>query len=128
MKHGPTQGSANAQRQEVDETRLQGRFLRVAQAAWILVAVVALLLVAVSIPPFYTQTQSLCTGSACTGIQVSPEQAHAPAAYGISLTSYAWYSVVVTLLSTLIWFSAGWLIFWHKSDSWIALLLALQAV
>ena len=128
MKHGPTQGSANAQRQEVDETRLQGRFLRVAQAVWILVAVVALLLVAVSLPPFYTQSQSLCTGGACNGIQVSPEQAHALAAYGISLTSYAWYSVVVTLLSTLIWFSAGWLIFWHKSDSWIALLLALQAV
>jgi len=34
----------------------------------------------------------------------------------------------VTILSTLIWFSAGWLIFWHKSDSWIALLIALQAV
>src|SRR5215469_5269854 len=104
MKHGPTQGSANAQRQEVGETHLQGRFLRVAQAVWILVAVVALLLVAVSLPPFYTQSQSLCTGGACNGIQVSPEQAHALATYGISLMSYAWYSVVVTLLSTLIWF------------------------
>ena len=34
----------------------------------------------------------------------------------------------MTILSTLIWFSVGWLIFWHKSDSWIALLIALQAV
>src|SRR5258708_2791402 len=128
MKHGSTQRSVNAQRQEADETRLYGRFLRGAQAAWILVAVVALLLVVVGLPPFFTQSQSLCAGSACNGVQVSPEQAHALVTHGISLTSYAWYSVLVTLLSTLIWFSAGWLIFWHKSDSWIALLVALQAV
>jgi len=128
MKHGPTQVRVNAQRHEEDETRLQGRLLRVAQAAWILVAVVSFLLFVVSLPSFYTQTQSVCTGGACTGVQVSPEQAHALAIHGISLTSYAWYSVVVTLLSTLIWFSAGWLIFWHKSDSWIALLVALQTV
>jgi hypothetical protein len=128
MKHGPTQVRVNAQRHEEDETRLQGRLLRVAQAAWILVAVVSFLLFVVSLPSFYTQTRSVCTGGACTGVQVSPEQAHALAIHGISLTSYAWYSVVVTLLSTLIWFSAGWLIFWHKSDSWIALLVALQTV
>jgi len=128
MKHGSTQRSVNAQRQEADETRLYGRFLRGAQAAWILVAVVALLLVVVGLPPFFTQSQSLCAGSACNGVQVSPEQAHALATHGISLTTYAWYSVVVTLLSTLIWFSAGWLIFWHKSDSWSVLLLSLQAV
>ncbi|HEX6484868.1 MAG TPA: hypothetical protein VF043_38985 [Ktedonobacteraceae bacterium] len=128
MKYGPTQGSVNAQRHEEGETRLQGRLLRVVQAAWILVAVVSFLLFVVSLPPFYTQTQSICTGNTCNGVQVSPEQAHALATYGISLTSYAWYSVVVTILSTLIWFSVGWLIFWHKSDSWIALLIALQAV
>jgi hypothetical protein len=128
MKHGPTPVSVNAQRHQEDETRLQGRFLRVTQAAWILVAVVSFLLFVVSLPSFYTQTQSVCTGDACNGVQVSPVQAHALAIHGISLTSYAWYSVVVTILSTLIWFSAGWLIFWHKSDSWIALLVALQAV
>jgi len=128
MKHGPTQRSVNAQRHEEDETRLQGRFLRVAQAVWILVAVVALLLVGVSIPPFFIQSQSLCTGNACNGVMVSPEQAHALTTHGISLTTFAWYSVVVTLLSTLIWFSVGWLLFWHKSDSWFALLFSLQAV
>jgi hypothetical protein len=128
MNHGPTQVSVNAQRHEEEETRLQGRLLRVAQAAWLLVAAVSLLLFAVSLPSFYTQTQSVCTRGACNGVQVSPEQAHALAIHGISLTSYAWYSVVVTVLSTLIWFSVGWLIFWHKSDSWIALLVALQAV
>lgn len=128
MKYGPTQGSMNAQRNEEGEAHLQGRLLRVAQVAWILVAVVAFLLFVVSLPPFYTQIQSVCAGSACNGVRISPEQVHALATHGISLTNYAWYSVVVTLLTTLIWFSAGWLIFWHKSDSWMALLIALQAV
>ncbi len=128
MKHVPNQVSANAERHEESETRLQGRLLRVAQAAWILIAVLACILFVVSLPVFYTQTQSICTGNVCNGVQISHEQAHALAAHGISLTGYAWYSVLVTILSTLVWFSAGWLIFWHKSESWIALLIALQAV
>ncbi len=128
MKHVPNQVSVNAERHKESEKRLQGRLLRVAQAAWILIAGLTCILFVVSLPTFYTQTQSICTGDACNGVQVSPEQAHALAAHGISLTSYAWFSVLVTILSTLIWFSAGWLIFWHKSDSWIALLIALQAV
>jgi hypothetical protein len=128
MKHVPNQVRVSAQRHHEGETRLQGRLLRVAQAVWILVAVLAFILFIVSLPPFYTQTQAVCTGSACNGVQVSPEQAYALAAHGISLTSYAWYSVLVTILSTLIWFSVGWLIFWHKSDYWIALLVSIQAV
>jgi hypothetical protein len=128
MKHVPNQVSANTERHEESETRLQGRLLRVAQAAWILIAVLACILFVVSLPALYTQIQSICTGNACNGVQVSPEQAHALAAHGISLTGYAWFSVLVTIISTLVWFSVGWLIFWHKSDSWIALLIALQAV
>jgi hypothetical protein len=128
MKHVPNQVRVSAEWHHEGETRLQGRLLRVAQAAWILVAVVSCMLFVVSLPPFYTQTQSVCTGSACNGVQVSPEQAHALAVHGISLTSYAWYSVFVTILSTLIWFSVGWLIFWHKSEYWIAMLVAIQAV
>ena len=127
MKHVPDHVSANTERHNEDETHLQGRILKVAQVAWILIAVLSCVLFVISLPAFYTQTQSLCTGGACNGVQVSPEQAHSLAAHGISLTSYAWYSVLVTILSTLIWVSVGWLIFWHKSDSWIALLISLQA-
>jgi hypothetical protein len=97
----------NAELFEESETRLQGRLLRVAQAAWILVAVLSFILFVVSLPTFYTQTQSICTGGACNGVQISSEQAHALVAHGISLTSYAWFSVLVTIFSTLIWFSAG---------------------
>jgi len=128
MIHVPKQASANAERHEESEIRLQGRLLRVARATWILIAVLACILFIVSLPAFYTQTQSICTGDACNGVQVSPEQAHALAVHGISLTSYAWFSVFVTIFSTLIWISVGWLIFWHKSDSWMALLIALQVV
>jgi hypothetical protein len=128
MKHVPNQVSVNDERHEESEKRLHGRLLRVAQAAWILIAVLSCILFVISLPAFFTQTHSICTGGTCNGVQVSPEQAHSLAAHGISLTSYAWYSVLVTILSTLIWVSVGWLIFWHRSDSWIALLISLQAV
>ena len=62
MKHVPDHVSTNTDRHNEDETHLQGRILRVAQAAWILVAVLAFVLFVVSLPTFYTQTQSVCTG------------------------------------------------------------------
>ncbi len=101
LEHVPTQASVNAERHGEGETRLQGRILRVAQAAWILVAVLAFILFVVSLPTFYTQIQSVCTGSACNGVQVSPEQAQALAAHGISLANYAWYSILVTALQAV---------------------------
>jgi hypothetical protein len=67
LEHVPTQGIANAERHEEGETRLQGRLLRVAQAVWILVAVLAFILFVVSIPTFYAQSQSVCIGDACNG-------------------------------------------------------------
>jgi len=127
-KHVPDKASANIIRNEEGETRLQGRLLRVAQASWILIAALAGILFVVSLPAYYNQTLTMCTSSYCIGVQISPEQAHALLAHNISLTSYAWFSVLVIIFSTLVWFSAGWLIFWHKSDSWMALLIALQAV
>ena len=119
------QAIASAERHDESETHLQGRLLRVTQAVWILIAVLACILFIVSLPAFYTQTPSICAGNACNRVQISPEQAHALAAHGISLTSYAWFSVLLTIFSTLIWISVGWLIFWDKSDSWMALLIAL---
>ena len=89
MQHVPNQGSMNAERHEESETRLQGRLLRLAQAAWILVALLSFILFVVSLPAFYTQTQSICTGDACNGVQVSPEQAQALAAHGISFLEHS---------------------------------------
>jgi hypothetical protein len=122
------QTSVNTSQSVNQDTRLRGRLLKAARAAWILAAILALVVFVVGIPALYAQIQSVCVGNNCTGAQLSVEQARALEAHGISLPSYALYSVIVGTLSTLIWFSIGWLIFWRKSDSWIALLVALQAV
>jgi hypothetical protein len=123
-----SQPGVNTSRSGDQDTHLQGRLHRAVQIIWILVAMLALLVFVVGLPAFYGQIQSVCVGNNCTGAQVPVEQARALEAHGISLTSYALYSVIVVTLSTLTWFSIGWLIFWRKSDSWIALLVALQAV
>ncbi len=123
-----SQPGVNTSRSGDQDMHLQGRLLTAVQIIWILVAMLALLVFVVGLPAFYGQIQSVCAGNNCTGAQVPVEQARALEAHGISLMSYALYSVIVVTLSTLIWFSIGWLIFWRKSDSWIALLVALQAV
>lgn len=85
LEHVSAQASANTRRHDEAETRLQGHLLRLAQAVWMLVVMLALLLFVVSIPTFYAQIQSVCAGNTCNGVQISTEQAHALEAHGISL-------------------------------------------
>lgn len=123
--------SANVGREQTGEAevRLQGRWLRGVQIVWLFVAALATLLFVVGLPVLFAQAQSFCGANACnSGIQLTASQAHTLETYGISLTSYAVYSIIVAIISTLAWFSIGWLIFWRKSDSWIALLVALQII
>lgn len=121
----PTNGSG----EQAGEARLQGHWLRGAQIVWLLVAALAALLFVVSLPVLFVQAQTICSANACnSGTQLTVDQARILEAHGISLASYAVYNIIITSISALAWLSIGWLIFWRKSNSWIALLLAFQLV
>jgi hypothetical protein len=47
---------------------------------------------------------------------------------GLSLDAYAWSRLLITVGEALIWIGVGALLFWRKSDDWMALLVALMLI
>jgi len=108
-------------------TRLHGRWLLLGRIAWVVVAALSFSLFLLGLLPYATQLHTVClTASAACYFDgaLSPAGVQALHDLGVSLDGYVWYTVVVTVLDALVWTLVGLLIFWHRSDDWMALLAA----
>ena len=105
-----------------------GRWLRLACAAWLAAALFALTVFAVGIPHYFTEIQTNCTGSGCVMGGLNSGGVHALRNLGISTGGYAVLEIVLEVGTALGWILVGALIFWRRSDEWVALLVALQLV
>ena len=112
------------------DTRLHGRWLVLVQIIWGALVILALVVSVASLPVSFAQTQTLCRPASCdpTSGQLTPEQAQAFHALGISLNTYAVISIAITIALALVWFAVAGVIAWRKSDDWMALLVALMLV
>jgi hypothetical protein len=114
-------------------TILRGRWLLFARATWAVVAVVALAIVLFSIPSSFEHYRSVCTAASeiCSERavdQATPEGVRALQDAGLTLHSYALLNVAIEKVFQLVWFAVGALIFWRRSDDWMALLVSLFLV
>ena len=100
-----------------DTQLLQGRLLVGARVAWIVAALLVVLVCIVGFPPTVHYLSTVCTvgAQACFGPQLIPSAARELQARGISLTFYAWHLLVFEMLFVLVWFAVALLIFWRKS-------------
>jgi hypothetical protein len=123
-----SQATRSSDRSEAPDTRLRGRRLILARVAW--VAVVTLLVVPflARLPAYYTLLQTICTGAACGPAQPTPDSAQALQKLGLSVASYATFTLALTLALAFFCFTLGAVIFWRRSDDWMALLVALMVV
>jgi hypothetical protein len=106
---------------------LRGLPLRVAQAAWVVVALVALAIVFFSLPALFAQFTTDCREAAGVCLeqgQLTPEYAQTFREVGIPPRSFAILMVVVDAFSRLVWFAVGALIFLRRSRDPMALLVA----
>jgi hypothetical protein len=123
-------GDATVNTQLVDQdtlrTQLRGRWLVVARVAWVLLAILIMLLIGVGIPLEYAYYKSICTGAACANDpeRLTLEGVQALQALGLSVGFYAAYNVTVELVATLVYATVGAVIFWYRSDDRIGLLAA----
>ena len=104
---------------------LRGRWLLLARAAWVAVAIAALAIVLFSIPSSFEHYRSVCTAAseACSEravAQPTPEGVRALRDVGMSVRSYALLNVVIDKVFELVWFAVGALIFWRRSDDRMA--------
>jgi hypothetical protein len=111
------------------QTRLHSRWLLPARVAWFVIvgAMVALLLLSYPLQAQILRTP--CTSDCQPGIgQLTAGQMQELSSIGLSLDAYVVYFVALGATSDLVFLTVGALIFWRKSDDWMALLVSLMLV
>jgi hypothetical protein len=99
----PAQATVNADLRS-SSTRLQGRWLALLRLTWIILSIFTLLLFIVSLPVYFSSQLKLYTGG------------------------YAVFLLSLGIFVALVWFTVALLIFWRKSNDWLALLVSLMLV
>jgi hypothetical protein len=111
--------------------RLQGSWLAIARAVWIVLALLLLANFIASIPATYGQLRTICTNSTfghCNIWQPTPANMQALHRLGFSLDTYALYTLTIDVLASLVFLAVGAVIFWRKSDQWMGLFISLVLV
>jgi hypothetical protein len=109
-------------------TRLRGRRLILARAAWIATVSLIVALFVARLPAYYTTLQTVCAGTMCGSAQPTPDSAQALQKLGLSVSAYAAFILALAIALAFLCFSLGAVIFWRRSDDWMALLGALAVV
>ena len=121
----PSQAKRSPDRSGAPDTRLSGRRLILARVAWIAAVTLLIALFIVMLPAYYTLLQTVCTGTTCAIWQPTPDSALAMQKLGLSIGTYAIFTLTLTIASAFLCFAVGAVIFWRRSDDWMALLVAL---
>ena len=109
-------------------TRLSGSSLILARVAWVVVVTLLVTLFLAMLPAYYTLLQTVCTGAPCGLAQPTPGSALALQRLGLPIGTYATIPLALTIASAFLCLAVGAVIFWRKSDEWMALLVALGVV
>ncbi len=108
-------------------TSLRGKWLRIAQVAWVVVALVNLSLFIASLPAYWAQLNTICTnpsGVSCSFSQVNPVKLQALEGLGATIGAYAVYTLTIHTIASLAFFIVGALIFWRRSGDWYGLFVS----
>jgi hypothetical protein len=118
----------SSDRSGAPDTRLRGRRLILARAVWVAAVTLIVAPFLATLPAYYTLLQTICTGATCSLGQPTPGSALAIQKLGFSVGTYATFTLALTLASAFLCFTLGAVIFWRRSDDWMALLGALGVV
>ena len=109
-------------------TRLSGSRLILARVAWGAAVTLIVVPFLVKLPAYYTFLQTICTGAPCGLGQPTLDSAQALQKLGFSVGAYAAFTLALTLALALLCFAISAMIFWRRSDDWMALLVGLAVV
>jgi hypothetical protein len=125
LSAGQPSGQAN-----ISSARLQGRWLLAARVAWVALVASSLALCILGLPAYYQRIQVPCIGTAACQLDgaLTPAGVRTLHAIGLSLSAYAAYNIVFVMVLVVVWSAVGFVLFWRRSDEWMALLVALTLV
>src|SRR5947209_13106395 len=107
-------------------TRLTGSWLIVARTVWLALVLPSLSLFVAGFPLFYARLQTACVGPVMCNIvgALTARGLQALPVLGFSVSEYATIYTIFWAIIAVIWCGIGLLIFWRRSDDWLALLAA----
>ena len=110
------------------DTRLHGRWLLLARVVWVGVVALIVGFFITSLPVYLEQLQAPCVPTTCSFWQLSPAAAQTLQRLGFSSADYATYTLTLLIVFGVVWLAVALVLFWRKSDDWMALLVALLLV
>jgi signal transduction histidine kinase len=122
------QATRSSERSGAPDTRLRGRELIQARVAWVAAVTLIVALFLARLPSYYTALQTVCTSAVCGAVQPTPDSTLALQKLGLSIGAYTTFTLVLTIALAFVCFTLGAVIFWRRSDDWMALLVALAVV
>src|SRR5437763_8930140 len=108
-------------------THLTGTRLIIARAVWLMLAIPSLGLFIASLLVSYQQMLRVCVDPVtCTYLRgaLPARGLQALTSSGFSVSEYAAVVTIFFAITAAIWYAVGFLIFWRRSDDWLALLAA----
>jgi hypothetical protein len=128
LHHAATQIPSSHEQHHEADTRLHGRRLLLARIVWFALVALTPGIYMASLPDYITELQTVCRLATCSFAQLSPDQVMTLQHFGLSVGYYASFMFALTIILALVSFGVVGLIFWRKSDDWMALLFALTGV
>jgi hypothetical protein len=111
------------------KTRLRGRWLVIARAAWLLVILLTITLFVAGLSLQFDYLHTTCTETPCLDQErLTPEFRQALQALDLSVDFYAIYFVALNVIFAAVYLVIAAVIFARKSDDWLALFAALMLV
>jgi hypothetical protein len=95
---------------------------------WFIVVALALLIFIFSLPVYVAQLYKICSGIACGTGQLTPQIVETLQNHGFTIGEYVTINVVLAFIQAFVWFIVSGVLFWRKSNDWMALLVSLMMV
>jgi signal transduction histidine kinase len=107
---------------------LSGHLLTIVRAAWLLIASLSICLFLVAVPIRFQQHLATCIGSDCPNWQLNPSEVLTLQDLGFSPFHYAMLEVMLAMILMLVYGTVAFIIYWRRSNEWIALLVGLWLI
>ena len=109
------------------DTTLGGRWLLAARTVWVAIAVLAVGLYIAALPYDHQELQRVCAGGddCRVDVQLTAPDSLALEDMGLSIGFYAGFFLSIEVLILVVFVVVPGVIFWRRSDDWMALFLSL---
>jgi hypothetical protein len=121
---GSTRITSGQKRKAEIDTRLHGRLLVLARFVWIVVVGLSLAISLVDISLQFARLHIVCVGSDC-GQQLTVSIVQDLHKLNLSVDFFAASIIILEFGFYIVWVVVAFVIFWRKSNDWMALLVAL---